>query len=94
MYIELNQKIKIIPTERGRKNPDGENIRREKRGRITSITERILTVKTSNYNMTFNVSDIIAPYEYYLSVFIKNEWVELRANKGIRSLKELIKRSD
>lgn len=89
MQLQIGRKVRVIPTERGRKTPEGQNLRKEKYGKIYKITDKVITIKTNNYNISFNINEIISPHEYYLLIWNGKEWDRLKVSENVSTFKEV-----
>lgn len=87
MHLEIGQKVRVMHTGIGRKSPEDIS-KRGKYGRIHIITDKIITIKTNNYIMSFNINDIISPYEHYLLIWSGMEWERLKVTQDISTFKE------
>lgn len=88
MLIKVGQKVRVLKTERGHKSPNGQ-ARTEKVGVIEKITPLVITIKTTNYRVSFNIAEIISPYEYYLAVWTGSEWVKVTVPLGTKDFKQI-----
>lgn len=87
MGLQVGQKARMVVT--GKKNRCRDGFKRERYGTVKQITERVITIKTKKYNMSFNVNDVVSPNEYYLFLWSGYKWEMLQVSQKTKSFKEL-----
>lgn len=95
MKLLINQKARVVPTEKGRKTPDGQSVRKPKAGRIISITPYNITVAYSKNGIasgvkeSFDVGAIIDPSEYNLLAWDGSKWMQVALSEGAYNFKTM-----
>lgn len=74
--IELGKTCRLEPTEKGKKHGKKRVV-----GVITSITPKIILIKTNRYNTTYSFYEAKAPLSYYLEVWSGREWKRVIVDK-------------
>lgn len=70
--VELGKTCRLEPTEKGKKHGKKRVV-----GVITSITPRLILIKTNRYNTTYSFYEAKAPLSYYLEIWNGREWERL-----------------
>lgn len=74
--LEVGKRCRLEPTEKGLKHGKKRVI-----GDITSITPRLILIKTNRYNTTYSFYEAKAPLSCYLEIWSGREWERLSIDK-------------
>jgi hypothetical protein len=78
MGININQKVRVVPTGKGNKVIGGQTAT-EKFGRVIFINKNLVVIRYKKYREAFNLADLVSPQQYKLLKWTGDIWTQIEA---------------